>query len=1424
VAHRRGVVHRDLKPANILLDEDGNAYLADFGIAKDLGKQVSPYQTDQTSVVGSPAYLAPEQVKAEAITPQTDIYSLGVMLYEILTGQLPFQAPTPIALMFKHINEPMPALGQMRPDLPAAVNVVIQRATAKQPAARYADVATMLAELRQALGLAAGSAMAAVDGGAYATPAPGTVTGTGSGRRTTYETGLIELRPLAPPSDPGLYANPYKGLRAFQEADAADFFGREALVETLLERLREPGPFARFLAVVGPSGSGKSSVVRAGLVPALKRGALPGSANWFVLELFPSADPLGALAQALLRIAVNPPNDLVGPLGLDAQGLVRVVDQVVPGGDETEVVLVIDQFEELFTLVADEAVRAHVLQLLITAVTDPYSRVRVLVTLRADFYDRPLGYSGFSALMRKRTEVVVPLSGEELRAAIVRPAERAGLRVDPELVEAIVSDVGEQPGALPLLQYALTEVVERRQGRVLTLTPYEASGGVVGALGRRAEELYSGLDGAAQEVTRQLFLRLVTLGEGVEDTRRRVRRTEVQAAGGGAGVLDGVIGAYAEYRLLTLDHDPQTRTPTVEVAHEALIRTWGRLRGWLAASREDVRVQRRLSAAAGEWAGSGGEGSFLASGARLEQLVGWARETHLGLNAEEQAYLAASVAARDAQQAAEAARAAREARLEARTKQVLRALVGVFAVAAVVAVGLSLYAFQQRGQARANEQRAQTNANVASTAEANAKTAAEAAGAQKIIAEQNAADARRSAAEARNLALAAGAQAALNKGDTGQALALALAANRGDAPVIQSEVVLSEAAYARGTRRVYRGHKAGVQAVALSRDGKTMLSGSDDKTLILWDVASGAQIRSFTGHTGKLLSVSLSPDGRLAVSSADDKTVIVWDVATGQALRNLTGHLDVVNEVAFGPDSKVVLTGSKDKTIMLWDATTGQALRTFTGHTQPVQSVMFNRDGTRLLSGSLDTSVRLWDVTSGAQIRVFEGHTRSVWDATFSPDEKTALSSSEDRTIILWDLESGQQIRQFRGHTNDVWKVKYSPDGKTAISTSRDTRIGLWNIATGDLLLFLYGHGGSVRDASFTADGRNIASASIDTTLRLWDLTTGGEIGRFTGHTDGVNRVVISPDGKLVLSAASDGQLLLWDIATGTIKYTLAGHSGGVFGAAFSPDGKAAISGSEDQTMILWDVTTGKLLKVFPGHTGGVSSVAFSPDGKTAISGGVDKVIIQWDLVTGQIIRRFEGHKDQVFNLAYSPDGKTFLSASGDATVIDWDVATGKQLSVFKGHTAVVRYAVFSADGTHALSSGDDRLVLLWDVATGTITRRFVGHTAAVRAAAFSPKSDWVLSGSTDTDVILWDVTTGNALRRFSGHTGIVRAVAFGADGKTAISGSNDGTVRIWRIDSLPELIDWTRANRSVPELTCDQERYYQLDPAHCDAAAASSG
>lgn len=1404
-AHRRGVIHRDLKPANILLDEDGNAYLADFGIAKDLGERTSPYQTDQTRVVGSPAYISPEQVRAQPITPQTDIYSMGVMLYEILTGKLPFAGATPLALMFKHVSEPMPPITVHRPDLPPAVNAVLQKATAKSPSERYADVLSMLAEFKQALGLTPLATAWPPYGAERPTPSPGA-------RRSTYETGIIELPALEHEPETLPYLNPYKGLRAFQEADTNDFFGRETLVEALLERMRETGEFSRFLAVVGPSGSGKSSVVRAGLIPALKQGALHGSERWYVVELFPGSNPVENLAQALLSIAVNPPTNLTQELSHNPRGLLHTIKQILPGDSSTEVVLVIDQFEELFTLVDDEAQRRHFMNMLLSAASDRTSRLRVVATLRADFYDRPLLYPGFSTMMRERTELVMPMVADELKEAIVQPALQAGLRAEPELVEAIVADVDEQPGALPLLQYALTELFERRQGRLLTLASYQASGGVLGALARRAEDLYSEMNTAQQAVTRQIFLRLVTLGEGVEDTRRRVRRSELttiaSAPGTGAAPIDAVLDLYSQYRLLTGDRDQITRTPTVEVAHEALIRTWERLRSWLDASRDDVRQQRRLGAAAAEWAASGRERSFLASGARLTQLETWAAETHLALNTEERAYMDASLSERDTQNIAELARAQREQALEQRSKTFLRALVGMASAAAVLGLLLAAFAFSQRSQAIQSATLAKQNANEAATARALAQQEADNAIIQRTAAEQN-------ASEAHTLALAAGAQAALNKGNTDGALALALAANSGT-PVIQSEVVLSEAAYARGTRQIYMGHQAGVQALALSPNGRTLLSGSDDKTLILWDTATATTIRTFTGHTGKLLSISISPDGKRAVSSAEDKNVILWDISSGQALRQLETQSDVVNDVAFSPDSNQVLTGSADTTIKLWDVESGELIRVFSGHTQPVQSVAFSPDGTRLLSASSDTTVRLWDVASGKSIYTLEGHKRSVWDAEFSPDGATALSSSEDRTIILWDLVKGTSLQTLRGHANDVWKVRFSPDGKTALSTSRDARIGLWNPFSGDLLLFLNGHGGSVRDAQFSPDGRNIYSASLDTSIRLWDLTTGGEIGRFTEHTAGVNRVVISPDGKSALSASSDNQLLYWDLTSRVIKQRIAGHNGGVFGAAISRDGRIAVSGAEDKTVIVWDLSTGQVRRVLEGHTGGISTVVLSDDGKTAFSAGVDKTIIRWNLDTGQLVQRYEGHKDQVFCLSLSPDGKTLLSASGDKTVIRWDVDTGKQLGVFKGHSAVVRYITFSKDGRRALSSGDDRLALLWDVANGSVVRRFVGHTAAVRAVAFSSDEQRVLSGSADTDVILWDVATGHELRRFSGHTALIRAVAFTNSDRTAVSASSDGTVRFWRIDSLPDLIAWTRANRVVPALTCDQQRDYDIVVQQC--------
>ncbi|MDX1614070.1 MAG: protein kinase [Candidatus Promineifilaceae bacterium] len=744
LAHRSGVIHRDLKPSNILLDDDDNAYLADLGIAKNLGDPNAEEPDD--AVVGSPAYLSPEQIRAESVRPETDIYSLGLLTYELLTGRQAFKGPTPVNYLQQHLKEPIPYLSQTNPELPAGLDLVLSRATAKNPLERYPDVPSFLAGLQGAL--------SAVDG-----PRP--------------RVDLIDI-------DLADIDNPFKGLRAFGEADADDFFGRDTLIQELLGRMGQISEssagvgrdLARFLAVVGPSGSGKSSVVKAGLIPALRRGALPGSERWFIVDMIPGSHPLEELEAALLRVAVEPPERLLDRLRKSERGLLRAVRELLKFAPDAELVLVIDQFEELFTLVEDEDAREHFLNSLVAAVLDPGSRLRLVITLRADFIDRPLGYVDFGELVRRQTELVLPMTPDELEQAISWPAERHGLVVEPELVGTIVRDVGDQPGILPLIQYALTELFERRQGRTLTLAAYRESGGVKGALARRAEEIYDELEPRGQSAARQLFLRLVTLGD--EATRRRVLRSELEALNHAQFVAQHspftvVIDAYARHRLLTFDREPLTRAPTVEVAHEALLHEWGRLRGWLDESRDDVRTQRLLDAAAAEWQEAGRDSGFLLHGSRLDQFAGWAEASDLVLTADEPAFLEASLEERKTRQAEEEARRQRElekaqrlaeteavrADEQAEAAESLRRRAIFLAGALVMAAILSVLAIGAGRQSRLNAREAEENYQLAITREAVAISAA----IQRATAQANAEQERRRADEERDAAIDARATA-----------------------------------------------------------------------------------------------------------------------------------------------------------------------------------------------------------------------------------------------------------------------------------------------------------------------------------------------------------------------------------------------------------------------------------------------------------------------------------------------------------------------------------------------------------------------------------------------------------------------------------------------------------------------------------------
>ena len=612
-------------------------------------------------------------------------------------------------------------IGQIRGALPAQAMSVIDCATAVDPAMRYPSVDAFVAALHDAIGPAVtGRVDSVIDLGAD-------------------------------------LDNPYKGLRSFDAVDADDFHGRERLVERLIGRLGNPGMRGRFIALVGPSGSGKSSVVRAGLLPALRHWAVPLSGSWFTIEMTPAPHPFEALEEALLGVAVNPPASLLEQLEGE-HGLQRALRRVLPN-DGSQLLLVIDQFEELFTQV-DRETAERFINALVSAVTDEHGRLRVVVTLRADFYDRPLRYSGLGELLRDGSEVITPMTPEELERAVVGPVEPLGVTFEPALVAELVRDVVDRPGALPLLQYALTELFDERQGRTITLDSYRELGGVSGALARRAEALLAGLGDTSHSVTRPVFLRLVTLGEGTGDTRRRVLQSELEQLSVDRAMLGAVLDTFGRHRLLSFDRDPVTRSPTVEISHEALITEWGRLREWIDGARHDVRNQRRLADFMTEWTASDHADEYLLRGGRLDQLHGWATTTTLPLSEPEQAFLDASVADRERANETERERRQHEVDVEQRSRRRSRQLTAVGLVAVLVAA-MAVFGVVQWRSADEARAVAERNRSLAQDAATRAQSATDAADflrgrTERSNAEMSAVLASQDLAEASSIALAAG--------------------------------------------------------------------------------------------------------------------------------------------------------------------------------------------------------------------------------------------------------------------------------------------------------------------------------------------------------------------------------------------------------------------------------------------------------------------------------------------------------------------------------------------------------------------------------------------------------------------------------------------------------------------------------------------
>ncbi|MEP7136842.1 MAG: protein kinase [Chloroflexota bacterium] len=1362
-AHRAGVVHRDLKPANVLLDEDNNAYLADFGIAKNLSNFSSETQADM--IIGSPDYISPEQILSEYIRPQTDIYALGVMLYELLTGAVPFRGPTPFDVMHQHLKTTLPPLSANRAGLPGSLDEIIKHATAKDPLQRYEHVEDMVNDLRGALGERPSA---------------------GKGESIHSQPTLVPLKETD---------NPYKGLRSFGEGDAQDFFGREALLQQLLIRLGEGGELSRFLTVVGPSGSGKSSVVKAGLIPALRRGALPGSENWFIIEMLPGAHPLEELEAALLRVAVNPPASLIEQFQNDNRGLIRAVRRSLPDDPNIELVLVIDQFEEVFTLVQDENERIRFLGLLVSSVLDENSRIRIILTVRADFIDKPLTYMDFGELIRQRMEIVLPLTSDEMESAIVSPAERVGLHMEQGLVPIMMHDLADQPGALPLLQYALTELFEKRNANTLTKSAYQNIGGVLGALGRRAEEVFTGLNPECQEIAKQLFLRLVTLGEGVEDTRRRTLITELENLQLGGGT-DGknylasfrtTLDAFGRARLFSFDRDPGTRGPTVEVAHEAILREWSRLREWLNESRTLVRMQRQLALAATEWESAQRDESFLLNGTKLAQYEGWTISSAIALTQHELDYLKASVTARDQREIEETERQQREldsARKLAETERMsalrLRGRNRVISTVGVIALMLAVLAGVFAFKSNQSKQQAFSR-ELASAAISNLELDPE-----------------------RSILLALQGLSTQYSSEAENALRQGLATSR------VKWTLLSDAY---------------INSLAYSPDGKQVATGNANGVVQVWDIQTGHEVFRFD-DTYSITKIVYTPDGKQLITADENGYINIWDATNGKLTSWFPAFSEGVWNMRLSSDGMRLVTTSSTS-IKIWDAKTSKLLSTLTTSSSNIENIAFSSDGTRLATASVDGNVIIWDMETGKDLFMFSVSPNGCNpNIIFNQDGKRLITSDSCGTVGFWDISGnkGQELfhRKVRS-TGGIVTLNLSPDG-TRLAVGNNNSVSMWDPNTGFDLFFLPNEW-KVFSGDFSPDGKYFAAVGFSKAIKVWDLSLPGEKFVVNAH-DGnrIGDVTYSPDGTLIATESKDaGSAILWDIAKDQ-KYLTIKDPGLCCSVAFSPDGMNLAIGSIQSQAKIRDAKMGKILTTLNGHTDVVFKVIFSTDGTRIATASYDGSAKVWDATNGkQLITIAVGTGGwSLQDIAFSPDGK-FLATSSvfdTSQVSMWDVATGKWLfGLGKDSPITWGGLAFSPNGKLLAVGYTDNVARIWDVSTmKSQTEPLLvlrGHSNLVFEVAFNSDGTRLATASFDGTVKLWNMAPGadqgRELTTLPGHTGEVTGIAFSPDGKYLASVSWDGTMRVY-YTQIEDLIA-TAKKRVTRSLTTEEcQKYLHVD------------